>query len=185
MAWRRSGDKPLSEPMMVSLLTQICVTWPQWVKGIIWHKLMNNWFLCYKFTEAEWHIYVSKLAIIVSDNGLSGWCQTIIWTNAGILSIGPLATNKENLIEICIYSFKKMHLRMSSGNWPPFCLSNVLIGMASHSDTYCACSQEGFSAAALWGYSQYMLIEAWLTHNLSIKAQHTPDICRPQQTSHH
>ena len=34
MAWRRSGDKPLSEPMMVSLLTHICVTRPQWVKGI-------------------------------------------------------------------------------------------------------------------------------------------------------
>ena len=33
MAWRRSGDKPLSEPMMVSLLTHICVTWPQWVNG--------------------------------------------------------------------------------------------------------------------------------------------------------
>ena len=33
MAWRRSGDKPLSEPMMVSLLTHICVTRPQWVKG--------------------------------------------------------------------------------------------------------------------------------------------------------
>ena len=32
MAWRRSGDKPLSEPMMVSLLTHICVTRPQWVK---------------------------------------------------------------------------------------------------------------------------------------------------------
>ena len=31
MAWRRSGDKPLSEPMMVSLLTQVCVTRPQWV----------------------------------------------------------------------------------------------------------------------------------------------------------
>ena len=29
MAWRRSGDKPLSEPMMVSLPTHICVTWPQ------------------------------------------------------------------------------------------------------------------------------------------------------------
>ena len=26
MAWRRSGDKPLSEPMMVSLPTHICVT---------------------------------------------------------------------------------------------------------------------------------------------------------------
>ena len=33
MAWRRSGDKPLSESLMVSLLTHICVTRPQWVKG--------------------------------------------------------------------------------------------------------------------------------------------------------
>ena len=31
MAWHRSGYKPLSEPMMVSLLTHICVTRPQWV----------------------------------------------------------------------------------------------------------------------------------------------------------
>ena len=29
LAWRRPGDKPLSEPMMVSLLTHICVTRPQ------------------------------------------------------------------------------------------------------------------------------------------------------------
>ena len=28
MAWRRPGDKPLSEPMTVSLLTRICVAWP-------------------------------------------------------------------------------------------------------------------------------------------------------------
>ena len=34
MAWCRSGDKPSSEPMMVSLLTHICVTRPQWVKSI-------------------------------------------------------------------------------------------------------------------------------------------------------
>ena len=32
MAWRRQGDKPLSEPRMESLLTHICVTRPQWVK---------------------------------------------------------------------------------------------------------------------------------------------------------
>ena len=30
-AWRRPGDKPLSEPMMVCLLTHICVTRSQWV----------------------------------------------------------------------------------------------------------------------------------------------------------
>ena len=33
LALRRSGDKPLSEPMMVSLMTHICVTRPQWVKN--------------------------------------------------------------------------------------------------------------------------------------------------------
>ena len=32
MAWRRPGDKPLSEPMMLNVLTHICVTRPQWVK---------------------------------------------------------------------------------------------------------------------------------------------------------
>ena len=33
MAWRRPGDKPLSEPLTVSLPTHICITRPQWVKG--------------------------------------------------------------------------------------------------------------------------------------------------------
>ena len=32
MAWRRSYNKPLSVPMMVSLPMHICVTRPQWVK---------------------------------------------------------------------------------------------------------------------------------------------------------
>ena len=31
MAWRRLGDKPLSEPRMISSPTHICVTRPQWV----------------------------------------------------------------------------------------------------------------------------------------------------------
>ena len=35
MAWRRPGDKPLSEPMLVSLQTHICATRPQWVKGLV------------------------------------------------------------------------------------------------------------------------------------------------------
>ena len=37
------------------------------------------------------HIFLSKLTIIGSDNGLSpSWCQAIIWTDAGILLIGLL-----------------------------------------------------------------------------------------------
>ena len=55
--------------------------------------------------------------------------EAIIWTNAGILLIGPLETNfSEILIEIHTFSFKKMHLKMSSGKSRPFCLGlNVLI----------------------------------------------------------
>ena len=34
MTWRRPGDKSLSEQMMVSLLTHICVTRPQWVNSL-------------------------------------------------------------------------------------------------------------------------------------------------------
>ena len=75
------------------------------------------------------HICVSKLTIIGSDNGLSpGRRQAIIWTNAGVLLIGPLGTNfSEILIKILTFSFKKMHLKMSSGKWRPSCLGlNVL-----------------------------------------------------------
>ena len=72
---------------------------------------------------------VSKLTIFGSNNGLSP-CrrQAIIWTNAGILLIGPSGTNLcEILIEILIFSSMKMHLKFSSGIWRPFCLGlNVL-----------------------------------------------------------
>ena len=45
------------------------------------------------------HICVSKLNIIGSDNGLSpGRRQAIIWTNAGILLIGPLGTNFSEIL---------------------------------------------------------------------------------------
>ena len=35
-ARHQPGDKPLSEPMMIILLTHICITQPQWVQ---WHRL--------------------------------------------------------------------------------------------------------------------------------------------------
>ena len=40
--WRRSGDKPLPEPMMVTLLTRICVTRPQWVLMDQYNKTKEN-----------------------------------------------------------------------------------------------------------------------------------------------
>ena len=75
------------------------------------------------------HICVSNVTIIGSDNGLSpGRRQAIIWTNAGILLIGPLGTNfSEILVEIHTFWLNKMPSKMLSGKWRPFCLGlNVL-----------------------------------------------------------
>ena len=75
------------------------------------------------------HICVGNLTIIGPDNGLSpGRRQAIIWTNAGILLIGPWVTNSSEILsEIHTFWFNKMHLKMLSGKWRPFCLSlNVL-----------------------------------------------------------
>ena len=44
MAWRRPGDKPLSEPMVVRLPTHICVTRPQWVNCVA----VNHWLLLFR-----------------------------------------------------------------------------------------------------------------------------------------
>ena len=46
MAWRRPGDKPLSESMMVSLLTHTCVTRPQGVNIYDYHW---RWFIIFHF----------------------------------------------------------------------------------------------------------------------------------------
>ena len=89
-------------------------------------KSYDNYF-CYLLLTL-WgrvtHICVSKLTIIGSDNGLSpDRRQAIIWTNAGILFIGPLGTSfSEISIEILTFSFKKMRLNVSSEKRRAFCL---------------------------------------------------------------
>ena len=76
------------------------------------------------------HICVSKLTIIGSDTGLSpGRRQAIIWTKGGILLIWLLRIKfSDILIEINTFSFKKMHLKLSSAKRRPFRLGlNELI----------------------------------------------------------
>ena len=96
-------------------------------------RINSGFFQYYPKVLTHWgrvtHICVSKLAIIGSDNGLSpGQRQAITWTNVGILLIRPLGTNfSEILIKILTFSFKKMHLKVSSAKRRPFCLGlNVL-----------------------------------------------------------
>ena len=61
MAWRRPGDNPLSEPMMVKFLTHLCVTRPQWVNKHHQSNKSKYWLPfeilsgCYFHTSAHAH----------------------------------------------------------------------------------------------------------------------------------
>ena len=100
----------------------------QWWQS--WHHDVNFTFsLCDSlkglYMETECLIWLHKLPRFSgfnslkpndADNGLLPvqW-QAIIWTKAGLLSNGPLGTHySEILIKIQMFSFKKIHLKMSS-----------------------------------------------------------------------
>ena len=97
--------------------------WPEKLRPCIYLRWVNGQ-AAGGLTHWGWvaHLCVSKLTIVGSDNGLSpGRRQAIIWTNAAMLLIQPLGTNFiEILIEIHTFSFKKMHLKISSAKWQPF-----------------------------------------------------------------
>ena len=62
MAWRRPGDKPLSEPIMVSSLTHICVTRPQWVAGGDGTVIYIPGFACQRRTKyIRWIIHARDM----------------------------------------------------------------------------------------------------------------------------
>ena len=99
MAWRRPGDKPLSEAMMVRLLTHICVARPQWIGH-------NQNQYCPIF------------------NGLSPVRrQAITWTTVDFFC--QFDHYNGIWIDIQNFSFMKMHLKMSSAKWRSFCLGGL------------------------------------------------------------
>ena len=57
MAWRRPGDKPLSEPMMVSLPTHICVPQHQWVKR---HPITHLIIVDKDHSDVTWRLWDLK-----------------------------------------------------------------------------------------------------------------------------
>ena len=75
MAWRRSGNKPLSETMMVILLTHICVTRPQRVNTLRPRQnglhFPYNIFKCTLLNENVWiSINKANLRDLIAATGL-------------------------------------------------------------------------------------------------------------------
>ena len=120
MAWRRPGDKPLSEPMMVRSLTHICVTRPQWIKTMIryWTRCsmdreLHQWFHEDVMSHTR-HISNGCLTkpppklghgCVMSSRCLCGWIYPGLNHNAGLANvrkIGPRAPSqyKDRLIYV-------------------------------------------------------------------------------------
>ena len=119
-------------------------------------------------------IYVRKLTIIGSDNGLlPGWCQALIRTNAGILLIWSLGTNfNEMLIEIQTCSVKEIHLKRSAKCCRFGLGLNVLISTISNNEiglvfiVYFWCNWPCCPIAPLW--KQTSIMPAGVYQNLMI-----------------
>ena len=68
MAWRQPGDKPLSETMMVTLLTHICVARPQWVNDCddLCHAISLMWQSSHR-----------RVSMVVADTLVPLWHKDI------------------------------------------------------------------------------------------------------------
>ena len=123
------------------------------------------------------HICVGNLAIIGSENGLSpSRRQAIIWTNAGILLIGPLETNfSEILIEILTFSFKKMRMKVSSAKWRPFCLGLNMLNL-----------NDGRIRPSSWSYRFHVekILKIWTRSNHRAQMS-TNAYCEERETIYH
>ena len=122
-------QQPLQALLSWSILCDSVELWQPIDKDL--GCLIYNWVrdCLLKHWGRQTHICISNRTIIGLDNGLSpGRHQAIIWTNAGIFLIGPFGTNFSEISnKILTSSFKKMHLKLASAKWRPFCLGlNVL-----------------------------------------------------------
>ena len=110
--------------------------------------------LAHTFLKTHWgrvtHLCVSELSIIR--------------TNAGMLLIGPLQTNfSEIFIEIHIFSFKKVHLKILSGNGGHFVGVSTDSGLSlTLSTTELLSSGELHSRLVIYWSVKKFFIKNWL-----------------------
>ena len=100
MAWRRPGNKPLSEPMLVRLLMHICITRSQLVK----ETSKYSYIFCHLHCTGSWNPPLWK-----TRSGLSYLVNTVVaddWVTPGarasVDSKGILPTPLLSLQEVCI-----------------------------------------------------------------------------------
>ena len=119
MAWRRLGDKPLSEPMMISLLTHICVARPQWVNLRV-HKF-NDAFKGISWSKHHylWCSFLGIFEYLKKDKSRSPTClnRCIIYTDWGHVCIKVVSCG---IIQVMIFFVSSYRLCFAMHIFPTF-----------------------------------------------------------------
>ena len=118
MAWRCLGDKPLSEPMMVSLPTHISVARPQWVNVEKLIKRVSkcylNWYTTFWF-QCCWackiEILDSQIFLnihIIHNPGMLAYTNQLLVAFSVFLGRWPIASHIQSgmLVPLCKYVFQ-------------------------------------------------------------------------------
>ena len=120
MAWRWPGDKPLSEPMMVSLLTDICITQPQWVNIIyvICHISFTfwEWYMTCNFNFSRTKISELMELIYLQAVYIRGAVATSPWGQIHLGFVTGTGHNDGLVQEWCNSSALAMELHLSCAN---------------------------------------------------------------------
>ena len=123
MAWRRPGDKPISEPMLVFVPTHICVTRPQWVNSPVSTCILAWPFLYHSYA----HIY---MACILSVSWLSSWSYDIwVWLFSKYYNQCCVATSLVTAAMNKMYVWLFQILEVNIWNW-------YLVGAVYFGDWY-------------------------------------------------
>ena len=117
MAWRRRGDKPVSEPIMVSSLTHICVTRPQWVNSsflvltettILYSSLQFWWCVWHQIVTKPWSKLKPFMLPLRSHwTGLCGyWKCMLLYGKTKVIVCNVTAILAFGEMDLCCYIFK-------------------------------------------------------------------------------
>ena len=120
MAWRRQGDKPLSKTVMVSLLTHLCVTRPQWFQQWVTDHLISiSQVIEYIFEvicmpSLEQRCFIKFQAIHVWPNSLWDSAPRVIWHRAVSPMVRSAMFTQEVLamVKLCSLHVTLLVLRM-------------------------------------------------------------------------
>ena len=94
MAWHRTGNKLLSEPMMIILLTHICITHPQWAKWLSW---MREYYKFLPWQHVNHILVIDSLTVVggLNSNQFVMWLKkkwyfTLCSSCVGLTHVGQL-----------------------------------------------------------------------------------------------